>query len=304
MKKMVAVFVLLMLALLLAGCDDVDGYVGAYGDGVASTDYYTDDYNTEDDELEMYEIDVNEIESDWIDAYYDFLLKNIENCLFDTIKLIDLNFDGTPEILGIGLWSGRYGGILEGDTLFGLTYKNGEVLPIEAIGDAVFLGVAQDLYGNKTWLTLRSAAPRRWPSASQSAIRIDFSNLFDIVTEEVLVISFTDINAYIDNTEIIASASWRRLIDNEFIWEEIDVTAEENKLYVNWYENHNFELGQGIHLLPHLYLWMSELNLISQKYLIVDIRIFEYDENGISNSRLISREEFRTALIQWNNATE
>jgi len=34
MKKMVAVFVLLMLALLLAGCDEVDGYVGAYGDGV------------------------------------------------------------------------------------------------------------------------------------------------------------------------------------------------------------------------------------------------------------------------------
>lgn len=230
----------------------------------------------------------------WIDAYYNYATEHSEYdfLLLNVLRMVDLDFDGVPEIFAVSHSDGSYG------VRYGLTYKNGEVIPIDIEGGVTeFVGTIQDAQGRTLWHTYHFPyAPHRWPSTSQYIRHTDFSDISNIVWVESLYIGFYDAKAYSNERKIQVSVE-RFYADGRS--NEIALTAEEYESYISWYEG-DADIGEGIHLLPHLARWEAELNITPQKSIEVDIRNMEYDENGkFKKQQLFDYQDFKIAMLQW-----
>ena len=222
----------------------------------------------------------------WIDAYYNYTIE-YENYLGAGVILVDLDFDGVPEIFNIETSSGGY------FVRFGLTYKNDEVTSIKiGAGITKFAGTIQDVQGKRIWYTYYSPyAPHRGV-AYQRVSYYDFSALPNIVETAILSIEFEA--DYFNEVEPAKVSVMQFVSDNE--WKEIELTPEEYASYRSWYDS-DAEIGENIHLLPHLAQLEAKLNIEQQKSMEIDLRDWYYDKD--EREQALNYEIFKQALLQW-----
>ncbi len=170
----------------------------------------------------------SETEESWIKAYYDYIVNN-ESQYNPGLLLIDLNFDGVPELFDIF--------IAEGSQAYqnGITFMNGKVMPMnnDKMKVSVFVGTAANAEGQKIWYT------RYYPfglhSSAGSEIEIsnyDCSDLLNITDENLLQIGFENTNR--DEPDA-SSVNISILKDGK----SMEVSSQDKQSIIDWYLNDN-----------------------------------------------------------------
>lgn len=163
----------------------------------------------------------------WISAYYDYIINNPYD---PYLLLIDLNFDGVPELFDIF--------IAEGSQAYqrGITFMNGKVTPINngKMIVSAFVGTMTNEKGEKVWYT------RSYPSGLHNATgaeidinQYDCSDLSHITGENLLQIS-------IENTNLEEPDASSVNINIVKYGNVMSVNSQDKKTIMNWYLNDNY----------------------------------------------------------------
>jgi hypothetical protein len=235
----------------------------------------------------------------WIKAYYDYIVNN-ESQYDLYLLLIDLNFDGVPELFNIF--------IADGSQAYqkGITFMNGKVMPIgnDKMKVSVFVGTMKNSKGEKVWYT------RYYPFAfhNSTGAEIDINNyscqdLNNITAEALFQINFAntssdDPNASSINVSIIKNGK------------NIDVTSQDRQSIINWYLNDkNSDFGSDWYnnqrltveelnsLLP-LAQFEGQLDIQEQKSANVDLSKCYTATNGKDS---LDYNLFYNQVMNWNN---
>lgn len=220
----------------------------------------------------------------WIQAYYDYGMKSANSQYYLTILLVDLNFDGIPELL-----RGSYS---DGSYYFfeGLSYQNGTVIPLQFLNFTQLIGTTTDENGNMLWYGRHyPMALHRSPGTAQRFYLYDFSDFTNIKITEALSISFFLPNFYSrENSDYLE-------VTVHSYGELLTLTDAEYALYKSWYAS-NATYNEDLNKLPHLYLLENNLSLTSQKNIQIELFSCYVDIDG---ERTLDLFLFEKYLLQW-----
>jgi len=234
----------------------------------------------------------------WIKAYYDYIMDN-ESQYDPYLLLIDLNFDGVPELFNIF--------IAEGGQAYqnGITFMNGKVMPInnDNMNVSVFVGTMANAEGEKVWYT--RYYPFGFHNSTGSKIDINSyncSDLFDITRENLFQIGFSNTNSdepdassvnvsilKTGNSVNVASQDKQSIID----WYLNDKNSDFGS---DWYNNQKLTTEELDSLLP-LAQFEGNINIQEEKTTNVDLSKCYTSTNG-KNS--FDYKLFYNQVISWN----
>ncbi len=162
----------------------------------------------------------------WMKAYYDYIVDN-ESQYDPYLLLIDLNFDGVPELFDIS--------IAEGSQAYrnGITFMNEKVVQLnnDKMNISVFVGTTLNTKGEKVWYT--RYYPYGLHNSAGSEIEINSyncSDLFDIAEENLFQISYENTNSDEPDT---TSVNVSILQDGK----SVNAASEDKQSIINWYLN-------------------------------------------------------------------
>ncbi len=243
------------------------------------------------------EISASKIDESWIKAYYDYIVNN-EAQYAPYLLLIDLNFDGVPELFDIF--------IAEGSQAYqnGITFMNGKVMTInnDKMNVSVFVGTTSNIKEEKVWYT--RYYPFNLHNSTGSEIDINSyncSDLFNITEANLFQISFANTNS--DEPDA-SSVNVSILKDGK----SVNVASQDKQSIINWYLNDkNSYFGsewynnqkliiEELNSLSPLAKFEGELNIQEQKSTNVDLSKC-YTTNGGKNS--LDYKLFYNQVISW-----
>ena len=239
----------------------------------------------------------SEIDETWIKAYYDYIVKNKSQ--YDPyLLLIDLNFDGVPELFDIF--------IAQGGQAYqkGITFMNGKVMPMnnDKINISVFVGTTSNAEEEKVWYTRYYPFGFHNPRGAEIDIySYNCSDLFDITGEKLFQIGFENTGA----DEPDASSVNVSIVKDG---KSMDVSSQDKQSIINWYLNDkNSDFGSDWYnnqkltaeelnsLLP-LAQFEGKLNIQEQKSANVDLNKCYITSNG---ENLLDYKLFYNQVIHW-----
>jgi len=238
----------------------------------------------------------------WIKAYYEYIV-NHESQYDPYLLLIDLNFDGVPELFDIF--------IAEGGQAYrnGITFMNGKVMLInnDKMDISVFVGTTSNAKKEQVWYT--RYYPFGFHNSTGSEIDINSyncSDLFDITGENLFQIGFTNTNS---NEPDASSVNVSILKDGK----SVNVASQDKESIINWYLNDkNSDFGSDWYnnqrltveelnsLLP-LAQFEGELNIQEQQSTNVDLSKCYTTTSG-NNS--LDYKLFYNQVISWYNGNQ
>lgn len=241
----------------------------------------------------------SKIDESWIKAYYDYLVNN-ESQYDPGLLLIDLNFDGVPELFDIF--------IAEGSQAYqnGITFMNGKVMPIndDKMNVSVFVGTTTNTEGQKVWYT--RYYPFSFHNSTGSEIDInnyDCSDLLNITEENLMQIGFENTN---HDEPDASSVNVSILKDGK----SMDVSSQDKQSIINWYLNDNNSdfgsnwynnqklTGEELNSLLPLAEFEGKLNIEEQESVNVDLSKCYITANG---KTALDYQLFYDQMINWYN---
>ena len=213
----------------------------------------------------------------WFKAYYDYISQNNFN---PEAKLIDLDFDGTPEFLNCQYADGsQYYNI-------GASYKNGEVISFYVGEVSDFVGTYSKNDGSKLWYTRSFPfSLHRWSNTCMIFSSHNYSSLTDIIEDKLIEINFNDSSDDTNYSKLQVSISKGD--------EDVKLTSGEYSLYKNWYANADNRADTLI-ALPYIKELESNLNITPQKQ--VEIAFSKY----CTDISKLKYEDFRKEMLKWH----
>lgn len=248
------------------------------------------------------ETSTSKVDESWIKAYYDYIVNN-ESQYAPYLLLIDLNFDGVPELFDIF--------ISEGSQAYqnGITFTEGEAMPInnDKMKVSVFVGTTSNAKEEKVWYT--RYYPFGFHNSTGSEIDINSyncSDLFDITGANLFRIGFLNTNA--DEPDA-SSVNVSILKDGK----SVNVASQDKQSIINWYLNDkNSDFGsewynnqrltvEELNSLLPLAQFEGELNIQEQKSTNVDLSNCYTTTSG-KNS--LDYKLFYNQVISWYNENQ
>lgn len=244
----------------------------------------------------------SKIDESWIKAYYEYIVNN-ESQYDPYLLLIDLNFDGVPELFDIF--------IAEGSQAYrkGITFMNGKVMSIsnDKMDISVFVGTMSNARKEKVWYTRYYPFGVHNPAGAEIDVNsYDCSDLLDITGENLFQIGFTNTNA--DEPDA-SSVSVSVLKDGK----SVDIASQDKPSIINWYLNDkNSDFGSDWYnnqrltaeelnsLLP-LAQFEGELDIEEQKSANVDLNKCYTTTSG-KNS--LDYKLFYDQAMNWYNGNQ
>jgi hypothetical protein len=248
------------------------------------------------------ETSTSKIDESWIKAYYDYIVDN-ESQYDPYLLLIDLNFDGVPELFDIFIAGGSQA------YQKGITYTDGKVMTInnDKMNVSAFVGTMSNVKEEKVWYT--RYYPLGFHNSTGSEIDINSyncSDLFDITGADLFQIGFANTNS--DEPDV-SSVNVSILKDGK----SVNVASSDKQSMINWYLNdNNSDFGSDWYnnqrltaeelnsLLP-LAQFESELNIQEQKSANVNLSKC-YTTTGGENS--LDYKLFYNEVIGWYNENQ
>ncbi len=244
----------------------------------------------------------SKLDESWIKAYYDYIA-NIEPQYDPGLLLIDLNFDGVPELFNIF--------IAEGSQAYqrGITFVNGKVMPIHSdkMNVSALVGTTTNAKGETVWYT--RYYPFGFHNSSGSEIDIntyDCSNLFAITGEKLLKIGFKNTNPDGPNASSVN-------VNISKDGKSMDVTSQDKQSIINWYLNDkNSDFGSDWYnnqkltteelnsLLP-LAQFEGKMTIQEQKSTNVDLSKCYITANG---KKALDYQLFYNQAVNWYNMNQ
>lgn len=245
------------------------------------------------------EASTSKTDESWIKAYYEYIVNN--KSLYDPyLLLIDLNFDGIPELFNIS--------IAEGSQAYrnGITYMNGSVSPIknDNMDVSVFVGTMTNAKNEQVWYT------RYYPfglhNAAGSEINCnsyDCSDLFNITGDNLFQISFTNTNSDVPEASSVNVSILEK-------GKSINITPQNKKTMINWYlldkssdfasdwyNNQSLTVEEMDSLLP-LAQFEAALDIKEQKSINIDLNKCY---NSASEKNSLEYKLFYNQAVSWYN---
>lgn len=239
------------------------------------------------------------IDKSWIKAYYDYIVNN-ESQYNPGLLLIDLNFDGVPELFDIF--------IAEGSQAYqkGITFMNGKVMPIndDKMNVSVFVGTMINMKGQKVWYTrYYPVGLHNLPGSEIDINTYDCSSLLNITGENLLQIGFENTN----HDELDASSVKVSILKDG---KSMDVSSQDKQSIVNWYINDNNShfrsdwynnqklTADELNSLLPLAQFEGKLNIQEQKSANIDLRKCHITTDG---KKTLDYQLFYDQVAKWYN---